>query len=154
MKEKQSLNGSWRLFYFPDRSRDVQTPEGLCRATWVPATVPGNVELDLAAAGVIPQELFKGMATEKNYGLEDYAWWYEKSFALSEKATGNRVFLCFDGVDCLAEYYLNGEKIGASENAFRQIRMDITDKVRADGENLLQVHLRSATAYAYEKEYD
>lgn len=154
MKNTCSLNGTWRLYFFTGEETDAVSPADLAGKSWIPATVPGNVEPDLAAAGVIPKELFKGMATEENYPLEDYAWWYETRFSLPEDATGKNIFLCFDGVDCLGEYYLNGEKIATSENAFRQIRLDISGSVRLTGENVLHVHLLPATAWAYRQEFD
>ena len=60
---EQNLNGRWKLYWFPDSSRQVAEPEKLCEMDIPSAecTVPGNVELDLSAAGVLPKDLFRGM---------------------------------------------------------------------------------------------
>jgi len=153
MTERISLNGSWKLYYYTDEMQDVADPGLLNQETCIPAIVPGNVELDLAAAGIIPEDLFRAMATEENRYLEEYTWWYEKKFAIPETTAEKRIYLCFDGVDCLAGYYLNGKKIGSSENAFRQIRLEITDYILPAEENVLHVHLLPAVSYAYRQEF-
>ena len=54
--EHISLNGSdWKLSFWPQPSVAVRSPQemkGIKKQT-IPATVPGNVELDLLAAGLI-----------------------------------------------------------------------------------------------------
>ena len=76
---------------------------------------------------------------------ESYEWWYERSF---DAPTARRnVYLVFEGVDCLAEYFLNGVKLGESQNMFIAHEFKI-DEFLCDGENLLTVHLRSATLEA------
>ena len=48
--------------------------------------------------------------------------------------------LHFGGVDCFADYYLNGEKIGESDNMFIAHDFDVTKKLRYGEENTLHVH--------------
>ena len=57
-----SLNGAWKLTYGPQQPDSPTTPQQLASSNWptVPATVPGNVELDLIAAGKLPAELARG----------------------------------------------------------------------------------------------
>ncbi len=47
----------------------------------VPCTVPGNVELDLSRAGILPDDLYKGENIRKAEAFEIYEWWYETAFA-------------------------------------------------------------------------
>ncbi len=74
------LNGAWRLTYGPVRApggpSDAQPP-----ADWptIPATVPGNVELDLAAAGRLPRPEV-GNRVYETRKLESYQWWYRREF--------------------------------------------------------------------------
>ena len=58
-----TLNGKWNLYYYPAYEQKIKTVEELKNANlpMVEATVPGNVELDLSAAGILPEDLFKGM---------------------------------------------------------------------------------------------
>ena len=53
------LNGTWKLYYYPAYEQKINTVDQLKIANIpvIPATVPGNVELDLSKAGVLPKDL-------------------------------------------------------------------------------------------------
>lgn len=148
-----NLNGEWNLYYFKSAAEDIKAPEELKRADAVIATVPGNVEVDMANAGLIGNDLYKGMATVENEVFEDYYWWYEKTFYVENTSDWKRAFLNFGGVDCFAEYYLNGELVHISNNAFMNIRFEVTDHLK-DGENVLHVHIKSTMDEAFKKKYN
>ena len=138
-----SLNGTWQLFGKP-QEEDVERMQ-------LEAQVPGCVQLDLSRAGYLPADLFLGeniLETEKYEGWE---WWYTRTFT-APNAREN-VFLVFRGVDCLAEYFLNGEKIGESENMLIPYEVEIGNFLR-DGENELTVHITSSVIRAHETDYD
>ena len=104
-----SLNGIWSL-----KGRD-QT--GVCKdEISITAEVPGCVQLDLSRHGYLPQDLYMGDNIRQTEKYEGYEWWYERHFDCPRDT--HNVYLVFEGVDCLAEYYLNGKKIGISENMF------------------------------------
>ncbi len=105
MSEKFSLNGQWSLRYRDRLGTDENT---------LPATVPGNVELDLQRAGLLPDDLFYGENILLAERYETYDWTYEREFDCPDVDGEYR--LVFLGVDCVAEYFVNGEKIGASRN--------------------------------------
>ena len=164
MKHTFSLNGLWNLYYYdPDRifietgeGRAVPDLYGLFKKgdiSMITARVPGNAEPELFSAGVISGDLFKGMATRENEKWESFDWWYERTFTLPEKFTGKeQVWLSFSGVDCFARYYVNGQQVYASENAFTDHIFDVTKALIA-GENRLSVHIRSTVREASLKEY-
>ena len=137
---KLSLDGAWTLHYFDcaERIADLAELEG---KPSVPAVVPGNVELDLQRAGILPEDLFMGDNLQAIRRYELYDWCYTRTFAGSDLPADERVFLVFDAVDCFADYYLNGEKIGSSDNMFIEQRFEITGKVKA--ENTLHVYIKS-----------
>ena len=64
-----------------------------------------------------------------------------------------RVFLNFAAVDCIAEYYLNGQLVHTSNNAFMNIRFEVTDYLK-EGENVLHVHIKSTMDEAFTKKYN
>ena len=76
-----SLDGEWRLDYFP------QPDDGAVRevaivpadAKSVKATVPGNCELDLVNAGILPPPEI-GLNVLKLRLYEGYQWLYSKMF--------------------------------------------------------------------------
>ena len=78
--EKIDLNGEWKLYGFSQEDDGVENPENLGNANSIPAIVPGNVELDLANAGILPENLFFGDNIHELKPYELYEWWYEKEF--------------------------------------------------------------------------
>ena len=111
-----SLDGEWRLDYFPqpDDGAVRELPLAVPFKT-VKAEVPGNCELDLVNAGVLPPPEL-GMNVLKLRPYEGYQWLYAKTFAKPEVAAGQRAMLRFEGVDTLADIFLNGKKIGETSN--------------------------------------
>ena len=135
-----SLNGTWSLKGRPESLPDSPVIR-------LDATVPGCVQLDLSAAGYLPDDLNMGVNICQTEKYEGYEWWYERSFTAPDER--KNVFLVFEGVDCVAEYFLNGEKFGQSENMFIAHEFDISSLLR-DGENTLTVHIKSPVIYANE----
>jgi len=156
----QSLNGEWTLYYYP--AGEVKTEalgealSALAKAgspmdlPHVTAMVPGNVELDLSRAGVLPADLFFGENLLEAEAYEDHEWWYVREFDAADVA--EPATLVFNGVDCLAEYFLNGKKIGASENALIPVSLDVAG-VLCVGTNKLAVHIIPITQKVQDSEY-
>ncbi|MBO9607523.1 MAG: hypothetical protein J7639_16295 [Paenibacillaceae bacterium] len=150
-----SLDGQWQLTYFPQNQFKIENPHEL-RASGAPritATVPGNVELDLMEAGVLP-DLYHGSNIRQLRDWERHEWWYETSFETPAASAGKRTELVFGGADCFATYWLNGERIGESDNMLIAHTFDVTGKLRADGPNALVVRLRSPLLEALQYEYE
>ena len=150
--KKYSLNGKWKLYYYNQKELNAMSPEDLTSAHCIDANVPGNVELDLINAGLLPEEIFKGENVRLLQKYEKYDWWYETDFETPE-AVGNRISLNFGGVDCYADYWLNGKKIASSENMLVSVEIDVTDHLNPNGTNKLYVHIRSAHYEAARMEY-
>lgn len=152
--KKYSLNGSWNLYYYHQKEKTVNSPEELILKgiDCISAEVPGNVELDLINAGILPKEIFKGNNPHLLQKYEKYDWWYETEFDTPE-ADGNKVSINFGGVDCYADYWLNGKKIASSENMLIPTDVDVTDHLNAGGKNKLYVHIRSALYEAAKLDY-
>ena len=138
-----SLNGTWELKGKREGSSDTEYIA-------LQGRVPGMVQLDLSKEGYLPADLYMGENIVEAEKYEDYEWWYERTFECPVER--ENVYLVFEGVDCLAEYYLNGVMIGKSENAFISHEFRI-DKWLTEGENTLRVHLKSATVYADNMDY-
>ncbi|CRK13999.1 hypothetical protein BN1723_017367, partial [Verticillium longisporum] len=57
---------------------------------------------------------------------------------------GQKAVLAFDGLDTFATVKLNGSTILETDNMFIPERVDVTDKLNAEGNNELQIHFDSA----------
>ncbi|MBQ9975592.1 MAG: glycoside hydrolase family 2 [Clostridia bacterium] len=137
------LNGQWKL----SGKRQFAESE---KSIFINATVPGDVQLDLCEAGYLPRDIFMGMNVKETEKFEDYEWWYERTFTAPEEKSN--VWLVFEAVDCLAEYYLNGVKFGESKNAFISHEFCV-DEYLVEGENTLTVHLSSAVLDSFNHDY-
>ena len=144
-----SLNGSWTLHFWQQPETPVTAPEAMQNVSYrtIPARVPGNVELDLLAAGMI-RDPMKGANVWDMRPYEGYQWCYERRFPTPEYRPDQKVFLWLGGIDCLADIWLNGTKAGVAENMLIGHSFDITGLLEKDRDNVLQVILRSAVAEA------
>lgn len=140
-----NLNGEWKLYYYRRGSVEVNGCDELKTKNIpsIPCTVPGNVELDLIVAGMLPEDIFKGDNILKAEQYEYYDWWYETEFIPEMPKKGQTVLLYFGGVDCIADYYINGEKISSSDNMFIEQKFDVTDVLEYGKTNMLHVHIHS-----------
>lgn len=153
---RTSLDGKWKLFYFPQGKHHVKQPDQLnaLRLAPIDAMVPGNVELDLSRHGVLPADLYFADNITKLKPFEVYEWWYQREFQTPKGAAGQRTELHFRGVDCVATYWLNGHEIGTSQNALINHRFDVTGKLNLKGPNVLTVRLKSPVIEAANRKYD
>lgn len=135
-----SLNGIWSLSGKPQEGYD----NGV-KAEALEAHVPGCVQLDLSRCGILPEDLFMGENITATEAFENWEWWYTRTFTAPEER--DDVYLVFEGVDCIAEYFLNGAKIGESENMLIAHEFEIGEYL-AEGENTLSVHISSPTVAA------
>ena len=145
-----SLDGSdWTLSFWPQPGEAVMSPLEMKRVErqTIPATVPGNVELDLFAAGLI-EDPMTGSNVNKLRVWEGHQWCYTKTFAAPRLDEGQRAWLCFGGIDCLAEVWLNGQHVGSTDNMLVEQTFDVTPLLKRGGRQMLQVILRSSVLEA------
>ena len=142
-----TLNGAWQLTFGPQGESGARGPDESPRpaADWptIPATVPGNVELDLLAARLI-QEPSRGHHIYDLRPYEAYEWWYSRRFSSPQLNAGQRAELVFEGLDCYGTVWLNGKLLGHTDNMLIAHRFDATEHLRAGEENELTVRIASA----------
>lgn len=130
--ESISLNsgkdGSWSLYYGLQDEDAPHSPGELNKSDYavIPASVPGNVEIDLERAGIIENPLIGDHVYDLR-SYESYQWWYHRTFKKPDVREGHRVELNFEGIDCIADIWLNGKKIAHVDNMFVEHHYDITD---------------------------
>ena len=137
-----SLNGEWAL-----RGR---SPEG--ETLSLTAQVPGNVELDLFRAGIEPDPYYG--ANEYLYKPYEYwDWTFEKTIFVPEAFAARPARLCFEGLNCIADVFVNGEKIGHSENALIPHVFPCGSALRPGSENVVRVEIHSALLHAAQQDF-
>lgn len=119
---------------------------------WMGACVPGSVYTDLLKNGKMEDPFWKDNENKALVLMED-DYEYETSFSGAELQPGRRIWLRFEGLDTIADIYVNDELVGQAENMHRIWEYDVTDVMR-EGENILRVFFHSPLKYirdAYEK---
>ena len=53
--------------------------------------------------------------------------WYRKHFILGEELRGKRIFLEFEGVNQVSEFWLNGKRIGEHKGGYTSFEFDVTE---------------------------
>ena len=139
-----SLNGNWDLTAFPQPDdgavRSLPLPAGLETRRYA-ATVPGCCELELVKAGEL-QDPLVGFNAFAFRAYEGHQWLYARKFVAPARQAGEKCVLAFDGIDTLADVFLNGEKVGEAENMLVPQVFDVTGKVREGAENEVSVLIR------------
>jgi len=133
------LDAGWQLRLAPGQAQAKDHPQA---AQWVKAQVPGVVQTDLMAAGLMPDP-FKGdnEAKVQWVGLSD--WQYRTQFDVdADTLARQHVELVFEGLDTLAQVTLNGHKVLDADNMFRRWTVDAKPLLKR-GANTLEITFRS-----------
>ncbi len=109
---KIDLNGKWKM-------------KNLIKEEWIKAKVPGTVFSDLLNAGLACDPFYRDNEDKiQELFLEDYE--YIREFeVLSSHLDNDEVLLCCEGLDTLADVYLNKQLIANTENMHRTYKFDV-----------------------------
>jgi exo-1,4-beta-D-glucosaminidase len=140
---------------------DAISQRGFQTTNWYPTEVPATVVAALVNAKVYPDPYF-GMNMHNLPGagypigklfsklpMPDDSpfrapWWYRTEFELPRAATGQTVWLHFDGINYRANIWLNGKLVADRRQvagAFRTYEFNVTDFVRAGQTNVLALEI-------------
>ena len=150
-RERISLDGRWNGAYgfeAEDAILDQTTFADAVSAGMneIEASVPGSLETDLERAGILP-EIFHGENVTETYKYETAHYFLSRRF--DYKKTDSVDFIVFEGIDCFADIFIDGELIGTCDNMLygREYPLSLTD-----GEHELLVHIKPAAIEARKHE--
>lgn len=141
------LESGWVLTmqdFAPSQDGATLSGPGVDTRGWVPATVPGTVLAALVEQKHLPDPVYGMNNLKIPEALSRHAWWYRRTFGLPgglDVSAGRHVWLEFDGINHAAEIWLNGAKIGEMSNPFGRAALDVTAKLRKNGEQNLAVRI-------------
>ena len=117
---------------------------------FLPAFVPGSVYHDLMQNGKMDDPFWRDNFP-KALKRMDHDYEYKTEFA-ADKALlkSDAVLLRFEGIDTVADVFLNGEKLGHTENMHRTFEFEVKDLLKEEG-NELRVLLHSPTRFIKEE---
>ena len=114
--------------------------------TWYDMNVPGSAMETFCKEGILP---------DPYYGMNEYKWtefWkndfdIRSTFSVSaEEIASEEILLTFYGIDTVADVFLNGKKLGHTENMHRTWVYQVKELVK-EGENLLELHIASPVKF-------
>jgi beta-mannosidase len=128
--------------------RQVTAGQG-AEAGWMPATVPGDVHLDLLANKKIDDPFFRDNESKLQW-IEKESWEYRLSFdATAAQLKRSNVDLVFDGLDAAAQVSVNGVQVLSANNMFRVWRVPVKGALHI-GKNVVSVVFPSPDGAAAE----
>ncbi|NVM17230.1 MAG: glycoside hydrolase family 2 protein [Candidatus Lokiarchaeota archaeon] len=129
--EKISLNSDWILI---NKKRSIE----------IPVEVPGSVFEALLDNNII-EDPFYGLREHEVSWVYESEWDYKTEFELGPSflAHKNKV-LRFYGLDTISEIFLNGEKLGITNNMFTRYDFHVKSKLSSK-DNRLTVKFKSPT---------
>jgi len=114
------------------------TPEPQDESGWMSATVPGDVHLDLLSHKKIPDPFYRDNEAKLQW-IEKESWEYRTDFEVSASMLAHaNLDLVFEGLDTVAQVYVNGVQVLRADNMFRTWRVAVKENVHA-GKNTLRV---------------
>lgn len=123
----QALSGTWRLAVDANNQGVAERWFEHVRPEAEPAPVPGVI-----------QQVFPAY-----HGV---AWYWHSFRSRVARAPGDRVLIRFGAVDYLADVWVNGKHAGTFEGGETPFECDLTDSIKAEGENLLAVRVLNPTS--------
>ena len=128
-----TLNGQWRMCIAGEEN-------------WIGATVPGSVYQDLLTAGKMEDPFYRDNE-EKALALMEHDFLYERVFSIDSSLLAcSRIVLHMDGLDTLADVFVNDTKVLYADNMHRTWEVDVKHLLLA-GENTIRVKFYSPTRY-------
>lgn len=117
---RQRLASTWQL------ARLAETSAQFAPTDWIPATVPGGVQLDWARPHDLP-DYNHGQNVHAWAGLEDFHWLYRTTVPATPIAPDQRLFFTAGGVDYQCEVRLDGRTVQRHTGFFTPFEIDVTD---------------------------
>lgn len=131
------LNGVWKM-------RRAGASE------WIDAKVPGSVFNDLLNAEKIEDPFYRDNEDQAKE-IASYDYEYERDFNVGgELLKQDRIVLCCEGLDTLAEIAVNGQRVANTNNMHRTYEFGIKDLLK-EGSNNIRIIFYSPVKFIEEK---
>lgn len=133
-----NLNGNWQMKRTNEKS-------------WLPASVPGSMYNDLLNAGKMEDPFFRDNENSSLL-LSKFDYEYKKSFQVAAGTLNHdEVTLRCEGLDTLAEIFINNKFLAKTNNMHRTYSFNVKDLL-VEGENLIYILFSSPLEYIEKKQ--
>lgn len=136
------LSPDWRFRDVAPGDADIQAASRPGDdAEWRAIDLPGDINAALVRQGRMPDPHFADQARQC-YWVTAREWLLRREFA-APQTPGEACDLVLEGIDGMAEVYVNGRSLGRVDNAFRPWRFDVAQVLRDDAPNVLLLRFLS-----------
>jgi len=143
-----SLAGEWSVRQAGETPADAPADAGLDGE--LAAEVPGDVYHDLLRADEIADPFVEDTELDVQW-VGETDWTYARTIEVdADRLTHDEHRLVFEGLDTVAEVFVNGESVGTSDNMFRRYEFDVGTALEP-GENEIEVAFESPVDYAADR---
>jgi hypothetical protein len=134
----------------PRTSSEWMQAPGPPTSGWFRAIVPGTVLTTLVANHVYPEPLYgeNNRPTIIPESLSRTSYWYRTTVVVPHAFAERHVWLNFDGVNYVADVWVNGARVGDVRGAFARGRFDVTGLVTPGRAAVIAVLLHPPTVPA------
>jgi len=148
--KKTNLNTGWTFRVINAKENEADGTGIKLPTNPIEAEVPGSVYATLLEKGLIPDPYYRTNELEVLPVMQN-DFEYSTSFVLGDESLDkDALLLIFEGIDTLADIYLNEQLFGSVKNMHRRYEYDITGLAKK-GENSLRIYLKSPTKYIKEE---
>ena len=108
-------------------------------------TIPGSVYSFLINNGLMDNPFYR-TNEEKALEISRYDYTFSREFIYEKQTDDKRVLLRCEGLDTLADIFINRVFIASTKNMHRTYEFDVTDKL-SDEKNEISITFHSASEY-------
>ena len=153
----KSLNGDWKFFWVPkpaDRPADFYRP-GFDDTAWKTIRVPSNWQFEGYDVPIYVNITYPWEMPDPPHipANNNPVGSYRTRFTVPSAWAGRDVHITFDGVESAFYLWVNGERVGYSEDSRTPAEFNITRYLK-DGENLLAVEVYRWSDASYLEDQD
>ena len=153
----RSLNGAWHFAWSPtpETAPDGFEAERFDDSAWNKIPVPSNWQLQGYGTPIYTNKTYPfDKDPPRIHGANgNPTGCYRRTFTLPENWTGRRIFIHFDGVDSAFYLWVNGKKVGYSQDSATPAEFDVTSHVRP-GKNVVAVRVYRWSDGSYLEDQD
>lgn len=125
METKENFKLQWQTGF--------STKKNVPPSEWLPAVVPGAVQLDYARAKGWPSFAFSDNY-KKYLWMEDVYWFTKTNFSKPALKKEEQVFFVSSGIDYHFEIFCNGNRLLEQEGMYTSVKEDITPYLKDQNE--------------------
>ena len=149
----QLLTNGWQLARVPDVPQTGAQISAVSfdSSGWINAVVPGTALTSYQNSGLIGDPYFgTNMVVLENSGCYDTYYWYRDAFYVPAGYSEQKIWLNFDGINWLADIYVNGSYVASLNGPFIRGKYDVTSLLTLGSTNCVAVMLHWSNATVYD----